>query len=154
MFYAVLDGCCQGKAAIGTVSCMLCPPGELFGAFERPDSTKFLHFFVRSAPLDWAKVEASDLTLTTPGYTCRCQGKWQPSPTRTKSRIAKAHIGCNSQKLQRGMGNQTQMSRLGVHIRRAANLGSSTLRALSAPVTGRPAGLSNPTCTRTPAWSQ
>lgn len=50
--------------------------------------------------------------------------------------------------------DHNQMSRLAVHIRRAGNLGSSTLRALSTPVTGRPAGLSNPTCTRTPAWSQ
>lgn len=40
---------------------------------------------------------------------------------------------------------------LAVHIRRGGSLGSSTLRALSAPVTGRPVGSSNPTCTSTPA---
>ena len=34
---------------------------------------------------------------------------------------------------------------------RDGNFGFTTLRALSAPVTGRPAGLSNPICTSTPA---
>src|SRR5262249_10653669 len=32
--------------------------------------------------------------------------------------------------------------------------GSRALRATSAPATGRPAGSSNPNCTRTDAWSQ
>jgi hypothetical protein len=34
---------------------------------------------------------------------------------------------------------------------RGGNFGFNTLRALSAPITGRPAGLSNPICTSTPA---
>jgi hypothetical protein len=42
-------------------------------------------------------------------------------------------------------------NRVAVHIRRGGSLGSSTFRALSAPVTGRPVGLSNPICTSTPA---
>ena len=42
----------------------------------------------------------------------------------------------------------------GIYIRRAGSLGLSTLRAISAPLTGKPAGLSSPICTSTLAWSQ
>jgi hypothetical protein len=38
----------------------------------------------------------------------------------------------------------------GDQMQRGGNLGLSTLRALSAPLTGRPAGSSNPTCISTP----